>query len=246
MVENAYVKLYKIELRKKWLEEKDEEDESDGDINGDDTGNPYLSVMEGEKKFNLVNLRNGVTEELALVEIPAGTYDLVRMYMRDGTIELQGGGIYDLKIPSGSSSGLKIFVDPAITVQGGITAELLLDINLNRSLVMKGNIQDIRGFNFSPVVRAVNASIAGRIEGYVTNQDQEFIKNANVWIEDSEGQVASTVTEETGYYALIGIPAGTYVLKVEKVDYVTFEMANVEVNAANKTLVDVELSVSSD
>jgi len=239
-VKNAYVSLYKIELRKKDISGEENMD------NGGGNGNPYLIVMDESKEFNLVNLQNGVTEELALVKIPAGTYDLVRMYMRDASIELEDGKIFDLKIPSGSSSGLKIFIKPEIVVEGGLTSELLLDINMNRSLVMKGNLKSIEGFNFNPVIRATNTSSAGRIEGVVTDDSEIVIEGVEVSLEHDEEIVNSANTDETGYFALLGVEQGTYTLLASKENYDPVQIDNVVVNAGNKTEVNVQLIKSEN
>ncbi len=235
-IKNALVSLYKIELRAK-------KNNSDGNMGN---GNPFIIVMNESKEFNLVDLQNGVTEELAMVEIPAGTYDLVRLHMRDASIELNDGKLYGLKIPSGSSSGLKIFIKPEIVVDGGLTSELLLDINLNRSLVMKGNPNNIEGFNFNPVIRAVNTSTTGRIAGFITEDTEEAIKGALVNIKVEEEVINSTNTDETGYYAFIGVQQGTYVLSIFKENYVAVQIEEVEVKAGNKTEVNVQLTESQE
>ncbi len=251
-VENAYITLEKIELRRKDL--TNESGNGDGGMNdnsgsqmNDGDGNPYIVVMDAPKEFNLMDLQNGVTEELAMVEIPAGTYDLVRMYMQGGTIELKEGGMHDFKIPSGESSGLKIFIQPGLEVEGGVTEELLLDFNLNKSLVMQGNIDNIQGFNFKPVIRAMNVSTTGRIEGYVTDVSQMAIEGADVWIEnDAAEEIASAISEDTGFYALIGVPAGTFTLIAAKENYDTLKVENVVVKPATQTEVNVEMAESTE
>ncbi len=250
LVENAYVTLEKIELRKKDLNDSgDDMNDDSGDAmdNGDGDGSPYIVVMDEPKEFNLMDLQNGVTEELALVEIPTGNYDLVRMYMQGGTIELKDGGTHDFKIPSGASSGLKIFIQPGLEVQGGITEELLLDINLNKSLVMKGNPGNVQGFNFKPVVRAMNVSTTGRIEGIVSDASQAALEGADVWIEnDAEEEILGAISDDNGFYALVGIPAGTFTLLAAKENYDTVRVDNVIVKPANRTEVNIEMAESAE
>ncbi len=248
-VENAFVTLDKIELRKEEADDDDDDDrDDDGSVQDDDSdnGRPFIVVMEESKTFNLVDLRNGVTEELTLIDIPAGSYDLVRMYISDASLELKGGAVYDLKIPSGSSSGLKIFIDPPIVVEGGITEELLLDFDLSRSLVPKGSWDDIQGFNFTPVIRAVNVSAAGRIEGTITDDRGQPVAGAAVEIEKDDDVVSVTFSEESGYYALAGVPQGSYEIEVEAEGYDSFSLDDVSVTAGNKTVVDVSLTESTE
>lgn len=250
-VESANVTLEKIELRKKDLsgEKMDESGNMDdnfvGEMNDGDE-NPYVVVMDDPKEFNLVNLQNGVTAELTLAEVPVGTYDLVRMYIQGSTLELKEGGTHDLTIPSGGSSGLKIFIQPGLSVEGGVTEELLLDINLNKSLVMKGNPDNIQGFNFKPVVRATNMSTTGRIEGYITDESQLALEGVDVWIEENMEEKGASVSEKTGFYAIIGVPAGTFTLVAAKENYDTVRVENVIIKPANKTEVDVEMIESTE
>jgi hypothetical protein len=254
LVENAYVTLEKIELRKKDLSDGSADDNNNANDDSGDSmdhsdgdGSPYIVVMDEPKEFNLMDLQNGVTEELALVEIPAGNYDLVRMYMQGGTIELKDGGTHDFKIPSGASSGLKVFIWPGLEVQGGITEELLLDINLNKSLVMKGNPDNIQGFNFKPVVRAMNVSTTGRVEGIVTDASQVALEGADVWVEnDAEEEIVTAISDGNGFYALPGVPAGTFTLLAAKENYDTVKVDNVIVKQANRTEVNIELTESAE
>lgn len=246
LVENAYVTLEKIELRRNGL--SDQNGDNNGDEMNDDPGegSPFIVVMDEPKQFNLMNLQNGITEELAMVEVPAGNYDLVRMYMQGETIEMKDGTVHDFKIPSGGSSGLKIFIQPGLMVEGGLTAELLLDVNLNRSLVMKGNPDNIQGFNFSPVVRAMNVSTTGRVEGIVTDDSQIALEGVNVSLLDAESnEIVNAVTDVDGFYALIGVPEGTYQLVAIKTDYEDFTVDNVVVKSGNKTELDVEMTESA-
>ena len=98
----------------------------------------YTTILETEVSANLLDLTNGVTENLASVEIPAGSYDQVRVYVSDASIVLKNGTDYDLTVPSGASTGIKVFINPDIEVVGGLTAELLLDVNVSQSFIPLG------------------------------------------------------------------------------------------------------------
>src|SRR5690606_16229119 len=148
------------------------------------------------------------------------------------------------KVPSGSQSGIKIFVHPGITVTTGLTAELLLDFDVSKSFVVKGNAHDlenIKGFNFKPVIRAVNNSFAGRIDGYVWDEDEIALEGATVWLE-KDSVVSTTVTDLQGYFALIGIPEGSYNLMSAKEGYDTLVHENIKVTTANKSEINLQLT----
>jgi len=67
-IESAWVTITKVEMRKA------------GD--GIPDGNPFITITEDTTVFDLIDLRNGVTADLADdIEIPAGKYNLVRLYV---------------------------------------------------------------------------------------------------------------------------------------------------------------------
>ena len=60
-------------------------------------------IADDEMDFNLVELRNGITAELPVVEIPAVAYDLKRLYVQSASVVLKDKlGEFDLTVPSGA------------------------------------------------------------------------------------------------------------------------------------------------
>jgi len=200
-------------------------------------GSPFVTVFEGSYTFNLIDLRNGVVANLPDVEIPVGTYDLVRIYISDASVELNNTTVYDLKIPSAAASGLKVFVDPAVEVAGGLTTELLLDFDLTKSFVARGNIgrPGFNGFIFKPVLRAVNRTMTGRIGGEVTDTAAVAVAGAQVWAEQ-DSVVSYTFTDSLGRYALIGLPQGLYDIHATKAGYDTASFSGIQVIPGNLTI----------
>ena len=108
---------------------------------------------------------------------------------------------------------------------------------------MKGNTKSpagIKGFNFKPVIRAVNITTAGTVEGVVINSDTA-LHNASVWIAQ-DTLITSAFTDTVGYYAMLGIPAGLYTVAatLDGFDTVTFE--GVEVIEGNFTVQNFTLT----
>ncbi|MBN2633124.1 MAG: DUF4382 domain-containing protein [Bacteroidales bacterium] len=230
MIESATVTITKVELRKA------------GD--GISDGYPFIVLMEDTVTFDLLDLRNGVTEELLAMEIPAGTYNLMRLYVEEASLKIKDGETYNVKVPSGKQTGIKIFVRPDFTVTGGLTTELLLDFDLSRSFLMIGsfnNPRGINGFHFKPVIRAVNNSTAGRIRGMVTDTSKVKIVNAQVWVAQ-DTVVAEAYTDTLGHYAIIGLPAGKYSVFATKEDYDTVSYENVDIFPGNLTIKDFMLT----
>jgi hypothetical protein len=170
------------------------------------------------------------------MELPVGSYDLVRLYVDTAEIKV-GDEVYYLKVPSGSQTGIKVFVNPPIEVVGGLSAELLLDFDINKSFVVKGNAstpESITGFNFKPVIRAINQSEAGRISGYVKNTSEEAIKAATVYTVIPPDTLL-TSTDADGFYALVGLEPGTYNVTAQDVKHDTISVEDINVVVGNNT-----------
>ena len=250
LVAEANVTIFKIEARSKG-EGMDENDA------------PYLLLMEEDMEVNLLDLTNGITATLVDTEVPAGSYDLFRVYVKGVNIVLTDGTVYDLKVPSGSSSGIKVFVEPNIIVDGGLTADLLLDFDVSKSFVAKGNRKDaggITGFNFKPVIKASNISTSGTLTGNITTLIGEEITplegaQVSIFPEGSDfsedASIISTFSDETGMYTILGLEAGIYDVVVEliveseteMIEYKTVTAQGITVLAANKTTKDFVLEV---
>lgn len=240
-IEEANVVITKVEIREK--------DDHDGYGNEEDNGYPFITLLEDTLEFNLLELRNGVTAELLEMDVQPGEYDLLRLYVHEASIVIKDHSSFDMKVPSGAQTGIKIFIEPSIMVEGGLTADLLLDFNLEKSFVLKGNMHTpagINGFNFKPVIRAVNNSTAGTLKGYVTDTVSVALKDASVWIEVADTVYASALSDTTGFYAIPGIPGGTYPLYATKEGYDTVMYEDVVVRAANYTIKDFTLTPEGD
>ena len=228
LVKEANVTISKIEIR--------EQNKGEGD--------PYITLVETPFSINLLELRNGLTAELPEFNVPIGVYDHIRLYISEASAKLKNGTTYNLTVPSGAQTGIKIFIKPSIQVQGGLTAELILDFDVNKSFVALGNFNSsggIEGFHFKPVIRAVNSSTAGRIVGTVSDTSFNYLSDASVWIKQ-DTIISFTITDTLGFYALIGIPAATYSIYATKMDYDTITYSNVEVIGGNQTLQDFILT----
>ena len=219
MIDSAIVTIVKVEIRN--------QNESDS--------SSFLTLMEDTLRFNLLELRNGVTAELLETDIPEGNYDLIRLYVDEANLTVKEGDTYSMKVPSGSQTGIKLFIKPALRISGGTVTEVLLDFDLERSFVLKGNLKTpagIKGFNFKPVIRAVNNVTTGSIEGMVSDTAGLALANASAWIE-KDSVIATAYSDSTGYYGIIGIPADLYTLHATKEDYDTVSVEGFEIIEGN-------------
>ena len=228
-IESATVTITKVEIRKA----------------GENDGNPFIVLSEIPVTIDLFQLRNGITEELVNLEIPQGNYDLIRLYVDEASLKIKDQpNAYNLKVPSGKQTGIKVFISPVLIVEGGLTTELLLDFDLSRSFVMRGNMQHaagVNGFIFKPCIRATNISTAGRIEGFVIDTSLVKIINAKVWVQ-KDTVIASAFTDTSGHYVFIGVPAGTYSMFATQENYDTVGFTGIKVYQANRTIQDFILT----
>jgi hypothetical protein len=210
------------------------------------TDSQYTVLYEGEgKSFNLLDLQNGVTEELANVDLEAGSYDLIRMHVVKAEVVLKDGTSYDLKIPSGSTSGIKITITPELLVESGVESTILLDFDVSKSFIVQGNPKTpagVKGFLFKPVLRAVCQQFTGVIAGKVSENPTTPVANATVEILRADTVYTSAQTDATGAYSLVGLPALTYKLVCSKDGYTAVTVNEVIVKTKETTKQDITLT----
>lgn len=235
LISKTYVTIDKVEIRKQET---------------DSTGSEFIVLTEEPMEIDLLTLSNGVTELLASVDLEAGTYDQIRMHVTDSKVVMNDDTEFDLKVPSGSSSGLKIKIEPALEISSGQTADVLLDFDVSKSFVAKGNMENghFNGFNFKPVVRCVMLGRAGRIEGTIIDTANVAIENASVkvWMPfegmETDSLITSSFSDEAGKYKIIGLLTGTYYLTTEAEGFEADTVWNVGVTEGNSTVVDIQLT----
>lgn len=247
LVSSTVVTIDAVEIKKKAEAEMDDDESS------------FILLTDELMEIDLLELTNGVTELIATTDLEAGIYDEIRLHVVDATVILKNGSEYNLKIPSGSSSGLKVKIRPSITINEGETSDVLLDFDLSKSFVVKGNLNgNINGFIFKPVVRGVYMGAAGRIEGNVADTLGNPIEN--VWVKlwnpeleddgeseiDDDSLVISTFTDAQGNFKLIGLLPGTYTITTEAAGFKGGMIENVSVTAGSVTTAAFELEEENE
>tara|TARA_R110002050_G_scaffold18419_4_gene53875 strand:+ start:692 stop:1585 length:894 start_codon:yes stop_codon:yes gene_type:complete len=248
LVAEANVTIFKIEARYKGDMDiiSEVEDNSDSSMITEEKSS-FVVLMEDEMEVNLLELTNGVTKNLVDLDVPVGIYDLVRVYVKGVNVVLTDGSTFDLKVPSGEQTGIKIFIKPGLVVEGGLSADLLLDFDVSKSFVAKGggsNFENITGFNFKPVIKACNMSTAGTLSGKVTTLQEEVavgLKGAQVAVFAADTLNTTTFTDADGKYMVMGLMAGSYDVEVELSTYQKQSVADLEIVAGNTTSQDFVL-----
>lgn len=240
LISEANVTIFKVDARYKG-------DSMEGDENNKEEGNSFVVLMEEDRDVNLINLTNGITENLADIDVPAGSYDLIRIYVKGVNVVLKDGSIYDLKVPSGEQTGIKVFIKPSIVVSGELSSDLLLDFDVSRSFIAKGNIKSIsgiNGFNFKPVIKACNISTAGTLSGLVSTLEGEEaigLEGALVSVFAADTLNTTTFSDATGNYTIMGLMPSSYDVMVDLDGYETQIIEEVTIVAGNKIIQDFDL-----
>lgn len=174
--------------------------------------------------YNLLDFSGGLDTVLASVELPIGKISQIRLILGENNSVVVGDETFDLKVPSGSESGLKLKVNETIVAGGDY--HFVMDFDASRSVKVKGNGK----YSLQPVIRMFSKSEAGVIKGSVTPiETRPFVWAINGT--DTLGTVAS----ETGDFKLTGVPEGTYTLSfVPQNGAGTFELNDVAVAKGEK------------
>ena len=183
-----------------------------------------------QETFNLLDLQNGVTATLASADLPVGHVNQLRLFVSSARIVLADARFFDLVIPSGEESGLKINPDPQIEIVGSLTTEVILDFDVSRSFlpIPSGpGLSQVKGFHFRPTLRAVNSSQVGSLSGIAISDmgtpadstDDTGLEGVTITAYLEGEQVTSTSTDASGEYRVMGLPAGSYQLESSMVGF---------------------------
>lgn len=194
-----------------------------------------ITVMNKTVTLDLLTLRNGLVELLADIEIPAGKYSEILLIIPSAAIEMKDGRAFPFKIPSAPTSGLKVKMTPDIEITTGMSTDVLLDFDLSRSFVPTMNGQEVTSFNFKPVIRATVLALAGTVSGQVLDvTDETPIAGATVTVKKGTEVITTAVTDAEGFFKILGLPAGTYNITSEAVNFGSLTIESVPVTAGNE------------
>lgn len=128
-------------------------------------GDDWITIpLKKEEEIDLLGLQDGKATALAAInDLPAGTYGQTRLILSAENparlIDLDGTE-HELKIPSGSESGLKI--QTSFEKKDGIPLALTIDFDLRKSIKSAGNSGK---YMLKPVLRLVDDTKVGRLSG---------------------------------------------------------------------------------
>ena len=170
----------------------DAEDDDSGWITLD---NPNTGVV------NLLNLTNGDSIVIGDSEIPAGKISQIRLVLGPENTLVIDEDEFDLEVPSGQQSGLKLQVHK--TLEGGIAYSIKLDFDAAKSVIKRGNSGK---YGLKPVIRVITKAVSGAIRGEVMPAEE----NIAVFAIQGEDTLSSYAAAGQSAYLIEAVPAGTY------------------------------------
>jgi hypothetical protein len=223
----VYVTIKQVDVH------KGEEDEEEGS---------WATIATPNRTFNLLELVNGVREQLALADLTAGYYSQLRLILGDQPDETTNifsqahpfphyvidtdHEIHKLTVPSGYQTGIKIV--HGFEINENSTTELILDFSASESVVIAGRSGM---YLLKPTIKVLSESAASIVAGTITKAaDAAVVEGALVSAQVYDGDAAdlkdqvavraTTVSDETGGYKMFLAP-GAYNVVAAKLEFAT-------------------------
>lgn len=211
------------------------------EINEGNSEDGWSVISSPNQTYNLLNLTNGAYEVLGDTTLPVGNYQQIRLVLNEtGHSVVVDDQVYDLTIPSGTQTGIKLNVNAEI--KKNITYVLLLDFDAARSVVEAGNSQR---YLLKPVIRAKNEAVTGAIAGTVNPVEARPTVHA---IQGSDTLATTVADTSSGEFELIGLDEGSYDISIDPRNdgYETKDTTGVEVTIGETNdLGTIEVTQSS-
>ena len=197
----------------------------------------WTTIATPNKVINLLSLQGGVTTNLGTSTLSTGTYNGFRLVIdpAQSNVVLKTGAVVATDFPSAAQSGIKINLDQPIMVSED-SSVMILDFDVGRSFVMKGNSISQNGLAFKPVIRAVASELTGVISGSVHADTPTGTAMADVTVEvlkagtpitstDTAYVVSTTKTDANGNFTIKWLMPGTYVVRATPAAATTYKPA---------------------
>ena len=197
----------------------DSADAADADSTG------WKTLVSPNAEFDLLTLTGGQTANLGVVSLPEGTYRGFRMIIdtEQSGVTLNDNSTPEVKWPSAGKNGIKINLNEPVVIGPGTTS-MLIDFDVGRSFVLRGNSIKNNGLLFKPVIHAVTQGSTGSISGSVRGDSAsgaaisgatvEVLKAGTPLTDTNENNVvATTASDASDNYMLAFLEPGTYVVR---------------------------------
>ena len=197
----------------------------------------WTTLASPNATINLLELRGGQVTTLGTATLPNGTYQGFRLIIdpAQSSITLNDGSHPNIVWPSAHRSGIKVNLTTPLVVSSD-SSVFIIDFDIGRSFVMRGNSIRNNGLLFKPVVQAVAEDITGTITGTVRGNSAtgpivagatvELLK-AGTAIDDtvSANVIRTTSTDANGAFTFGYVLPATYVIRATPPTGSTFRPA---------------------
>jgi len=225
----------------------------------------WETVAEPNKTYNLLDLVNGVRADLGIATLPSGHYTQMRLIIGEtaetGVVNMHSmthpsanyiinmaDEVHEMKVPSGTNTGLKIV--NGFDINENETTELILDFDAMRSVVMTGSGK----YLLKPTVKVHHVAGGAIVSGTVYELDADALPGAlvtaqsyNSVILDAKdkvvieaGTLTSDIVDHEGEYKLFLAP-GDYNLVAFQDGHLP-DCAAVSLAAYNTATIDFDLA----
>lgn len=164
-----------------------------------DAGDGWVVIPSTPGVHDLLQLQNGVFATIGTGQVPAGTYDQIRLKLGADNTIVADSVSSPLKVPSGMASGYKLMGQ--FTVPSDERVDVGIEFDAQRSIHHTGN-----GWMLQPVARTFLIPLSGSIAGHVVPDSVV----TTVYAIQAADTVATTATDANGHFVLSLLAPGAY------------------------------------
>ena len=162
-----------------------------------DTTSGWIILSEVDTTIDFLELVNGQMAQLIEEDLETGHYSQLRLLLGDSSSIVVDGISHELKVPSGSSSGVKLKL--GFTIEEDQIAEVYLDFDAARSINKHSN-QD--RYTLKPTFKVFRSVLSATISGTVTDTLGTGLDDIVVQA-IMAGDTTSTLSSDSGQYKFI-------------------------------------------
>ncbi|HUF66897.1 MAG TPA: DUF4382 domain-containing protein [Gemmatimonadaceae bacterium] len=235
-VKSVNVHVVRVDARRDEVSDAEVQDEND--MGG------WVTIASPDAVFDLLTLQGGATTNLGAATLATGRYNAFRLILDtdQSSVILNDDSEVDVMWPSAAETGIKIFLDAPVDVVEG-SSVMILDFDVGRSFVLRGNSISNNGLLFKPVIRAIASELTGSVSGTVLAEtaEGEPVEGASVELlvdgtlladADEANVVATTATDAEGNFTFGWILPGSYEIRVTPPDGSTLAAAMLDSGVA--------------